>query len=158
VLGLKAAPRADRPYVPLVFWAFRLMAGIGFVLAAIAGAGAWLRWRGRLYDTGWFSFLCGFEPAPVQRRARRPDRDRDRPPALCRLWAAADCRCSSAGRGPRGHDLAGVVRYRLYGAADRVFFYATRTVLRGPGIPEPAAPPVEVRRSIDSALAKSPAE
>lgn len=63
----------------------------------------------------------------------------------------------SAGRGPRGHDLAGVVRYRLYGAADRVFFYATRTVLREPGIPEPAAPPVEVR-SIDSALAKSPAE
>lgn len=58
MLGLKAAPRADRPYVPLVFWAFRLMAGIGFVLAAIAGAGAWLRWRGRLYDTGWFSFLC----------------------------------------------------------------------------------------------------
>jgi hypothetical protein len=36
VLGLKAAPLTDRPYVPLVFWAFRLMAGIGFVLAAIA--------------------------------------------------------------------------------------------------------------------------
>jgi cytochrome d ubiquinol oxidase subunit I len=39
VQGLKAVPPAERPYVPIVFWAFRGMAGIGFVLTAIAFCG-----------------------------------------------------------------------------------------------------------------------
>ena len=60
VKGLKAVPPADRPYVPLPFFAFRLMVGIGFVLSAIALVGLYLRWRGRLYDTRWFAMLCAF--------------------------------------------------------------------------------------------------
>jgi cytochrome d ubiquinol oxidase subunit I len=58
VQGLKAVPRADRPYVPIVFFAFRIMAGIGVVLLATAATGAILRWRGRLYDTYWFLRLA----------------------------------------------------------------------------------------------------
>jgi Cytochrome bd-type quinol oxidase, subunit 1 len=58
VQGLKAVPREDRPYVPLVFFAFRIMAGIGIVLLATAVTGAVLRWRRRLYDTPWFLFLA----------------------------------------------------------------------------------------------------
>ena len=60
VPGLKAVPPAERPYVPIVFWAFRLMVGIGLALTAIAILGAVLRWRGRLYDTDWFSKVCAF--------------------------------------------------------------------------------------------------
>lgn len=52
--GLKSVPPEDRPYVPLVFYSFRLMVGIGFLMIAVAVAGAWLRHRGRLYDTDWF--------------------------------------------------------------------------------------------------------
>jgi cytochrome d ubiquinol oxidase subunit I len=46
--------------VPLPFFAFRLMVGIGLALLAIAVTGLYLRWRGRLYDTRWFSMLCAF--------------------------------------------------------------------------------------------------
>ena len=58
VRGLKAVPAADRPYVPIVYWAFRVMVGCGIVLLALAMTGAVLRWRGRLYDAGWFQLSC----------------------------------------------------------------------------------------------------
>src|SRR6266550_2797245 len=60
VRGLKSVPREDRPNVPIVFFAFRVMVGCGLILIAIAWMGLWLRWRGRLYETSWFSFLCAF--------------------------------------------------------------------------------------------------
>jgi len=58
VQGLKAVSRDDRPYVPIVFFAFRIMVGIGILLLATAIAGAVLRWQDRLYDTRWFQFLA----------------------------------------------------------------------------------------------------
>ena len=58
VQGLKAVPREDRPYVPIVFFAFRIMVGIGLILLATAVTGGILRKRGRLYDTRWFQMLC----------------------------------------------------------------------------------------------------
>lgn len=54
VQGLKAVPAADRPNVPLVFFAFRVMVGIGVLMLAAAIAGAVLRWRGRLHVARWF--------------------------------------------------------------------------------------------------------
>lgn len=57
VQGLKAVPPSDRPNVPIVFFAFRIMVGIAIVLLATAITGAVLRWRGRLYDTRWFQFV-----------------------------------------------------------------------------------------------------
>ena len=58
VQGLKAVPRDDRPYVPIVFFAFRIMVGIGIILLTTAITGAVLRWRGRLYETRWFQLLA----------------------------------------------------------------------------------------------------
>ena len=52
--GLKSVPAEDRPYVPLVFFAFRIMVGIGLIMIAVAVVGAWLRHRGRLYDESWY--------------------------------------------------------------------------------------------------------
>jgi cytochrome bd ubiquinol oxidase subunit I len=60
IKGLKEVPPGDRPYVPLPFFAFRIMVGIGMLLLAISLAGLYLRWRGRLYDTPWFSMGCAF--------------------------------------------------------------------------------------------------
>src|SRR5260370_29053924 len=51
VQGLKAVPPADRPYVPIVFFAFRTMVVIGIVLLATAVTGAVLRRRGGLFRT-----------------------------------------------------------------------------------------------------------
>ena len=51
VPGLKEFPREDRPNVPLLFWAFRVMVGIGFGLLAVM-AWALLLWRkGRLFES-----------------------------------------------------------------------------------------------------------
>jgi cytochrome d ubiquinol oxidase subunit I len=53
IKGLKEFPPADRPYSPTVFFAFRIMVGLGFLMAAVGLAGLWQRWRGRLYTTAW---------------------------------------------------------------------------------------------------------
>ncbi len=58
VPGLNQWPAEDRPYVPLVFFAFRIMVGLGVLMLAVAAAGLWLRLRGRLYDAGWFHKLA----------------------------------------------------------------------------------------------------
>lgn len=47
--GLKEFPRDERPYVPLVFWSFRVMVGLGLLMIGLALLGAWARWRGTLY-------------------------------------------------------------------------------------------------------------
>jgi cytochrome bd ubiquinol oxidase subunit I len=58
VQGLKAVPREDRPNVPIAFFAFRIMVGIGMILLATAVIGVVLRWRHRLYETRWFQLLA----------------------------------------------------------------------------------------------------
>jgi cytochrome d ubiquinol oxidase subunit I len=52
--GLKSVPPNDRPPVTPVFYAFRLMVLIGFAMVGTGWVGAWLWWRGRLFDTAWF--------------------------------------------------------------------------------------------------------
>ncbi len=58
VRGLKEWKPEDRPPVAIVFWAFRVMVGIGFLMLGIVIAGNWLRWRGGLYDRRWFLVAC----------------------------------------------------------------------------------------------------
>jgi cytochrome d ubiquinol oxidase subunit I len=52
--GLKDFAREDRPPVWPVFFSFRIMVGIGLLLIAIGITGAWLWWRGSLFDARWF--------------------------------------------------------------------------------------------------------
>jgi len=52
--GLKDFPASARPPVAPVFYAFRIMVGIGLVMIATGLVGAWLWRRGRLFDTGWY--------------------------------------------------------------------------------------------------------
>ena len=58
IKGLKSWPREDWPRVPIVFWSFRVMVGLGVLMVATGLAGLWLRWRDRLYDTTLFSRWC----------------------------------------------------------------------------------------------------
>jgi cytochrome d ubiquinol oxidase subunit I len=159
VEGLKAVPAADRPPVPYVFFAFRAMIGIWVVLLAIVLSGAVLRWRGRLYDTGWFSFLCAFSsPLPFL--------------AILAGWTVTE-----VGRQPYlvyGHlrtaDAASPVAASAVASSLALFvlvytvlllaffLYAARTVFRGPQIHEPAERPHAVRPGVDAAPARVPAE
>jgi cytochrome d ubiquinol oxidase subunit I len=52
--GLLSVPEADRPPVKVVFFAFRIMLAIGFFMIVAALLGAFLWWRGSLFDTGWY--------------------------------------------------------------------------------------------------------
>ena len=47
--GLETVPRDNWPNVPLVFWAFRIMVGIGFLMLGIGLVSLLARWRGTLY-------------------------------------------------------------------------------------------------------------
>jgi cytochrome d ubiquinol oxidase subunit I len=52
--GLKEFAPNDRPPVFPVFLSFRLMVGMGVLMLLIGFTGAWLWWRGRLFDTRWY--------------------------------------------------------------------------------------------------------
>ncbi|WP_426954515.1 cytochrome ubiquinol oxidase subunit I [Muricoccus radiodurans] len=54
VRGLNDIPRDQWPTnIPLVFWAFRVMVGMGLLMIALGAAGLVMRLRGRLYDAPW---------------------------------------------------------------------------------------------------------
>jgi cytochrome d ubiquinol oxidase subunit I len=54
VTGLDAFPREDWPNVPVVFWSFRIMVGIGVLMILYGLAGAVQYFRKRLFDSAWF--------------------------------------------------------------------------------------------------------
>jgi len=56
--GLKSVAPEDRPNVFVVFWAFRVMVGLGFLMLLIAIVHLVLRFRGRLHDSPWFLRTC----------------------------------------------------------------------------------------------------
>ena len=58
VTGLKDFKPEDRPPVAIVFWAFRIMVGLGVLMLLVGVYGLYLYWRGRLYTTAWFHKLC----------------------------------------------------------------------------------------------------
>lgn len=55
--GLTSVPPQDRPPVAPVFFAFRIMLGIGFFMIAAALYGAFLWWRGKLVETRWYLWI-----------------------------------------------------------------------------------------------------
>jgi cytochrome d ubiquinol oxidase subunit I len=159
VQGLKSVPAADRPYVPVVFWAFRLMVGIGVVLVLIAFAGAFLRWRGRLYDTGWFAIVCalssplGFLAVLAGWTVTEVGRQ---PYIVYGLLRTVDAVAPVTARAVTASLVLFVIVYAVLLAA--FFFYAARTVFQGPAVHAPADRPAEVRPGKDAALARAPAE
>jgi cytochrome d ubiquinol oxidase subunit I len=48
--GLDTVPRQNWPVVPVVFWSFRTMVGLGMLMLALGLASLVARFRGRLYD------------------------------------------------------------------------------------------------------------
>ncbi|HEX3708836.1 MAG TPA: cytochrome ubiquinol oxidase subunit I [Pseudolabrys sp.] len=52
--GLRSVPPQDRPPVKVVFFAFRIMVGLGLFMIGAALYGAFLWWRGTLFETRWY--------------------------------------------------------------------------------------------------------
>ncbi len=53
VQPLKAVPPQDRPPVAPVFYAFRVMVGLGLLMLGLVLVSAWAWWRGRLFSCNW---------------------------------------------------------------------------------------------------------
>ncbi|MBT0720389.1 cytochrome ubiquinol oxidase subunit I [Tatumella sp. TA1] len=62
VPALKTFPKEDRPNSTIVFWSFRVMAGLGMLMVLLGVASLWMRYKKRLYDSRpflWFTLLMG---------------------------------------------------------------------------------------------------
>ncbi|WP_036816655.1 cytochrome ubiquinol oxidase subunit I, partial [Photobacterium sanctipauli] len=81
VLGLDAFPEEDHPPVGIVFWSFRIMVGLGFLMLAIGLYSLWLRKKDDLYHhtnfhrccvimapSGFVALLCGWITTEVGRQ------------------------------------------------------------------------------------------
>jgi cytochrome bd ubiquinol oxidase subunit I len=156
VEGLKAVPPAEQPPVPYVFYAFRLMVGIGVAMFLIALTGALLRLRGRL-GARWFARLCAFSsPLPflailcgwtVTEVGRQPY-------VVYGLLRTAD---AVSPLEPRAVATSLVLFFIVYAVLLLAFFwYATVLVLRGPAVEDPQQDPITVRPGKDSAPARHP--
>ena len=161
VRGLKEVAPSDRPYVPIVFFAFRIMAGAGVAILAIALWGAWLRWRGRLFHAhlfhkllvvamplGWVAILAGWTVTEAGRQ----------PYVVYGLLRTADA-VSPVTAGATASSL--LLFVLVYGALFLAFlWYWGVTVLRGPAdLPQAVALQksriVTVPRIINPAIAAS---
>jgi cytochrome d ubiquinol oxidase subunit I len=49
--GLDTVPRKDWPPVPITFWSFRIMVGMGFLMFGLGLLSLWCRWRGTLFQS-----------------------------------------------------------------------------------------------------------
>jgi cytochrome d ubiquinol oxidase subunit I len=104
--GLNSVPPSDRPPVKVVFFAFRIMLAVGFFMIAAALFGAYLWWRGTLFETRWYlqvmahSWWIGFVAVIsgwVVTEKRTPAMDRTRHPSYRR------CNFAGAERVNRRH-------------------------------------------------------
>src|SRR5438067_1113243 len=49
--GLDTVPRENWPPVPITFWSFRIMVGMGVLMMTLGFLSLWMRWRGTLYES-----------------------------------------------------------------------------------------------------------
>ena len=56
--GLDTVPRKDWPPVPITFWSFRIMVGMGCLIAGLGLLSLFFRWRGDLYQSRLFHLIA----------------------------------------------------------------------------------------------------
>ncbi len=113
--GLDTVPRENWPPVPITFWSFRIMVGIGFLMLGLGMLSLWLRWRGPALRLTVSAHLRDGDGARgLCRRARRLGHHRDRPATFHRVRSAADRRIRVAACSARRRVVADRVRHRVF--------------------------------------------
>jgi cytochrome d ubiquinol oxidase subunit I len=148
VPGLKQWPQADWPYAPLVFWSFRLMVAIGFLMAALGLLSLWHRYRGTLYSSkylywlailmapsGFLAVLAGWTTTEAGRQ----------PYTIYNLLRTGES-LSPVAAGAVGSSLIAfvLVYFAVFGAGA---FYMLRLMLKRPELTEPDLPAREPTRA-----------
>ena len=140
VKGLKAWLRQDWPPVAPVFFAFRMMVGIGILMALTGLIALILYFRKRLFDTRWFQLWCmAMTPAGflavvsgwiVTEVGRQPY-------VVFGLVRTADAASPLAGSHVAASLAAFIVTYTfIFGAGT---YYILHLIAKGPGEPEEEA-------------------
>jgi cytochrome d ubiquinol oxidase subunit I len=157
VRGLLEFAPEDRPNAAVVFWTFRVMVGLGFLMLAIGVAAAVLALRRRLYDSRWFlrlltltlpigfiAILAGWYTAEVGRQ----------PYVVYGLMRTADAVSPVAATDVAlSLALFVLVYLSVFGAG---FGYMVRTVRTGPvEVALPARPAPLGRRPLAAALSEA---
>jgi cytochrome d ubiquinol oxidase subunit I len=157
VKGLLEFAPEDRPHAAVVFWTFRVMVGLGFLMLAVGVAAVVLAVRRRLYDSRWFlrlltltlpmgfiAILAGWYTAEVGRQ----------PYVVYGLLRTVDAVSPVA-----ASDVAlslvlfALVYLSVFGAG---FWYMVRTVRTGPvEVPLPALPARSGRRPLAAAVGEA---
>jgi cytochrome bd ubiquinol oxidase subunit I len=161
VRGLKSFPADERPPVAIVFWAFRIMVGLGVAMIALGAWGAWLAWRRKgpemsdlflracivMSPAGFVAVISGWAVAEVGRQ----------PYVVYGILRTADA-VSPVGAGQVATSLvAFMLVYAMIFSAG--VLYILRLLAAGPSPAEPSdtAPPVSPRPP-GYALGAAPAE
>ena len=152
VKGLKEWPPEDRPPVAIVYFAFRVMVGIGLIMLAVIAMGWWHKRRGALYTSpaflraahwtmpiGFIAVLAGWTVTEVGRQ----------PWVVYGLMRTADAVTPSLTTGDVALSLSAyIVAYLvIFGGG---FVLLRRMVLRGP----PAAEEAEGREDAEARAAR----
>jgi cytochrome bd ubiquinol oxidase subunit I len=129
--------------VPLVYYAYHIMVGLGTILFVVALAGVVMLWRGRLFVTRWmlwilllafpFTYIANLAGWTVAETGRQP-------------WVIYGLMRTSAGASPEKSVPAGTAIFTLLGFAGLYVLLGllyvliqVRIVARGPDEPEPGA-------------------
>jgi cytochrome bd ubiquinol oxidase subunit I len=156
VQGLKDFPPADRPPVAVVFWAFRIMVGLGLAMIGLGFWGAVLWWRGRLgysrlflraamlmAPTGFVTVIAGWTTAEVGRQ----------PWVVYGLMRTSDAVSPVAAGSVSASLLMFLVVYAVVFAAGAL--YILRLIAEGP-VTGAAQPPPTIQRAPGTPLAAAP--
>jgi len=141
VQGLKDWPKEDRPNATIVFWSFRIMVGLGFLMLVVGLWSLWGRWRKSLYNsrplliaallmgpTGFVAVLAGWITTEVGRQ----------PYTVYGLLRTADSAAPVAAEAVAASLVAFIVVYfAVFGAG---IFYILRLMAKPPIPDEPDSP------------------
>ena len=158
VTGLKAFARADQPPVFIVFWAFRVMVGLGLAMIGLGLWGAVLWWRGgpersRLFlraatlmgPAGFVAVISGWTVAEVGRQ----------PWVIWHVMRTADAVSPVSAHEVSASLIAFLVVYALIFTAGVLFIL--RLIAAGP-LAEGAPPAPDTARAPGTPLAAAPPE
>jgi len=157
--GLDSYPRADWPVVGLVYWAFRIMVGLGLAMIGLGAWGVFLIVRKKLEDSPWFlraavamgpsgfvAVIAGWVVAEVGRQ----------PWTIYGVLRTADS-VSPVGPGQVSASLlAFMVIYAIVFSAGAI--YILRLIARGPAPVLDEPPPEAEGRAPGTPLAAAPHE
>jgi cytochrome d ubiquinol oxidase subunit I len=144
--GLDALPKADRPSSAILFWSFRIMVGLGLLMALLGLSSLVARTRKKLHDwrwlhvfallmgpTGFVAVICGWVTTEVGRQ----------PWVVYGLLRTRDAVSPIATPGVTGSLIAFVIVYVIVFTAGAL--YVLKLMARAPAAGEPEPPEGPIR-------------